>query len=381
MKTIDMNTNIYSKLSVVVLASLLVACSATTPDQDKKARLEKLKTEQAATAKEIKKLEGEIAKANPEASTVKSKEVIVKELQLSKFDHFVQTQGAIESEENIQISAKMPGVVTQVFVQEGQEVRKGETLAQTDNSLVLRNIEELKASLELAKTVYERQENLWNQKIGTEVQYLQAKNNKEGLEKRLAALYEQNDQTRIKSSINGIVDQVTVKAGQNIMPGAPAVRVVNNSVLKVKANVSEAYVLNIKKGDRILVNVPDLKRDIEAKVTFVGRSIDQLSRTFVVEAKLPPSQDLRANMSVVLKIVYKSVPDAMTVPVNVIQEVNHEKVVYIAQERDGHMVAARKEVVVDGVFDGRAQIQGLGVGDKIITVGYQGLNDGTIIKI
>jgi hypothetical protein len=106
-----------------------------------------------------------------------------------------------------------------------------------------------------------------------------------------------------------------------------------------------------------------------------------MSRTFAVEAKLPSNQDLRANMSVVLKIVYKAVPDAMTVPVNVIQEVNHEKVVYIAQERDGHLVATKKEVIVDGVFDGRAQVQGLAVGDKIITVGYQGLNDGTIIRI
>ena len=177
------------------------------------------------------------------------------------------------------------------------------------------------------------------------------------------------------------MDQVTVKIGQNIMPGAPAVRVVNNADLKVKAQVSEAYVLNIKKGDKVMVSVPDLKKDIEAKVTFVGRSIDQLSRTFAVEAKLKGAQDLRANMSVVLKVVYKSVPDALTVPVNVVQEVNSEKVVYVAQERDGHLVAAKKPVVIDGVFDGKAQVQGLTTGDKIITVGYQGLSDGTIIKI
>jgi len=381
MKTTDMNTTIYNTLSAVTLATLLVACSATSADKDKKARLDKLKTEQADLTKEIKKLEEEIAKANPEAATVKAKEVVVKDLEAMKFEHFVQTQGAIESEENIQISAKTPGVITQVFVQEGQDVRKGETLAQVDNSIILRNIEELKASLELANTVYERQKNLWDQKIGTEVQFLQAKNNKESLDKRLAMMNEQNNQTRIKAPINGVVDEVTVKIGQNIMPGAPAVRVVNNSVLKVKAHVSEAYVLNIKKGDKIMVNVPDLKRDIEAKVTFVGRSIDQLSRTFVVEAKLPSAKDLRANMSVVLKIVYKSIPNAITVPVNVIQEVKQEKVVYVAQERDGHLVAAKKEVVVDGVFDGRAQVQGLEVGDKIITVGYQGLSDGIIIKI
>lgn len=381
MKTTVMNTNIYSRLSALALAAVLVACSATSADKDKKARLEKLKTEQAGLVKEIKKLEEEIARENPESKSVKAKEVIVKELQPSKFEHFVQTQGAIESEENIQISAKMPGVVTNVFVQEGQEVRKGETLAQIDNSLILRNMEELKASLELAKTVYDRQKNLWDQKIGTEVQYLQAKNSKEGLEKRLAGLNEQNDQTRIKSPINGVVDEVTVKIGQNIMPGAPAVRVVNNSDLKVKANVSEAYVLNIKKGDKIMVHVPDLKKDIEAKVTFVGRSIDQLSRTFAVEAKLPSSADLRANMSVVLKIVYESFPAALAVPVNVIQDLSGEKVVFVAEERDGHTVSSKRPVVVDGVFDGRAQVQGLKAGDKVITVGYQGLSDGTIIKI
>lgn len=376
-----MNSNIYNKLAVVALAAVLVACSATSADKDKKARLEKLKTEQAALVKEIKKLEVEIAKENPEATTVKAREVVVKELQPSRFEHFVQTQGRIESNENIQVSAKMPGVVTEVYVQEGQEVRKGQTLAQVDNSLILRSIEELKASLDLANTVYDRQKNLWDQKIGTEVQFLQAKNSKESLEKKLAALNEQNDQTRIKSPINGIVDEVTVKIGQNIMPGAPAVRVVNNSDLKVKAQVSEAYVLNIKKGDKVIVTIPDLKRDIEAKVTFVGRSIDQLSRTFAVEAKLTGNNDLRANMSVVLKVVYQSFPSALTVPVNVVQEVNNEKVVYVAEDRDGHVVAAKKEVIVDGVFDGKAQIQGLNAGDKIITVGYQGLSDGTIIKI
>jgi RND family efflux transporter MFP subunit len=376
-----MNTSIYSRISAVALAVILAACSATTPEKDKKERLDKLKKDQLALVKEIKKLEGEIAKENPDSTKARSKEVVVKELQPSKFEHFVQTQGSIVSEENIQVSTKMPGVITSVAVQEGQEVRKGQILAQVDNSIILRNIEELKSSLDLANTVYERQKNLWDQKIGTEVQYLQAKNSKEGLERKLAALNEQNDQTRIKSPINGVVDEVTVKVGQNIMPGAPAVRVVNNSDLKVKAQVSEAYVLNIKKGDKVIVTIPDLKRDIEAKVTFVGRSIDQLSRTFTVEAKVNDNKDLRANMSVVLKVVYQSVPNALAVPVNVIQELNGEKVVYVAQERDGHTVAAKKEVVIDGVFDGKAQVQGLTAGDRIITVGYQGLNEGTIIKI
>lgn len=377
----DINSGIYARGSVLVLAAFLAACSATTPDNDKKARLEKLKAEQLNITKEIKKLEEEVAKSNPDSASVKAKEVIVKELQTTRFDHFVQTQGLIESEDNIQVSSKTAGVISNVLVKEGDVVRKGQTLAQVDNSIILSSIEEVKASLELAQTVFERQKNLWDQKIGTEVQFLQAKNSKEGLEKRLASLSEQNDQTRIKSPINGVVDEVTVKAGQNIMPGQPAVRVVNDSDLKVKANISEAYVLSIKKGDRVMVTVPDLKKEIEAKVTFVGRNIDQLSRTFAIEAKVPSGDFLRPNMSVILKVVYKSFPSATVVPVSVVQQVNGEKVVYIATQKNNQTVATKKSVIVDGVFDGKAQVQGLNTGDKVITVGFQGLSDGQVIKI
>lgn len=377
----DIKSALYTRGSVLILAAFLAACSAASPENDKKARLEKLKTEQLNLTKEIKKLEDEVAKSNPDSASVKAKEVIVKELQTARFDHFVQTQGLIESEDNIQVSSKTPGVVNAVLVKEGDVVRKGQTLAQVDNSIILRSIEEVKASLELAQTVFERQKNLWDQKIGTEVQFLQAKNNKEGLEKKMASLSEQNDQTRIKSPINGVVDEVTVKTGQNIMPGQPAIRVVNDSDLKVKANISEAYVLSIKKGDRVLVTVPDLKKDIEAKVTFVGRNIDQLSRTFAIEAKVPSGDFLRPNMSVIIKIVYKTFPSATVVPVSVVQQVNGEKVVYIATQKGKQLIATKKSVIVDGVFDGKAQVQGLNTGDKIITVGFQGLSDGQVIKI
>ena len=375
-----MKANVYQNIvGALAIAGLLAGCSAAS--NDKKAQLEKLKKEQADLVKKIQTLEAEVAKENPDSTTVRMKEVVAKELKTSRFDHYVQTQGFIESEENIQVSSKTPGIVTNVLVQEGEVVKKGQMLAQIDNSLVLRSIEELKASLELANTVYERQKNLWDQKIGTEVQYLQAKNNKEGLDRRLASLNEQNDMTRIKSPINGVVDEVTVKAGQNIAPGMPALRVVNNSDLKIKANVSEAYVVNVKKGDKVIITIPDLKKDIEAKVTFVGRNINQLSRTFVVEADVPSGADLRPNMSVILKVVYESFPAALVVPVNVIQDVNGEKIVYIAEDKGGKLVASRKVVTMDGVYDNKAQIKGLNAGDKVITVGFQGLSDGQLIKM
>jgi len=366
------------RFGALVLAGLLTACGGKSD----KELLDEKKKEQAALTKEIKDLEAKVAKSNPDSVAVKTKAVAVTEVQPRKFEHFVQTQGKIDAEDNILVSAKSPGVVTQVFVKEGQTVSKGQVLAQIDNSIVLRSIEAQRTQLDLANTVYERQKNLWSQKIGTEVQYLQAKTNKESLERQLASLQEQNEMTRIKAPLSGTVDDVAVKIGENIAPGQPAVRVVNTSNLKLVANVSEAYVTTVKKGDKARVILPDLNnKEIEATVTFVGKTIDQLSRSFSVEVKLPSQTDLRPNMTAVLKVIYKTEASTMVVPVNLIQTVNNEKIVYTIEEKGKQSVARKKVVKVAGVFDNLAQVDGLTAGDKIITVGYQGLNDGQPVKL
>ena len=369
-----------SLTAAIVSAVFLAGCSGSSVD--KATQLEKLKSDQADVSKKIAKLESELAAENPTAIVVKSKDVGVVEISPRPFDHFIQTQGSIDAEENILVSAKAMGVITQVYVNEGDRVTKGQTLAQIDNTLMVRSIDELKGGLELANTVYDRQKNLWDQKIGTEVQFLQAKNNKESLEKRLATLNEQLDMTRIKSLINGTVDAVNVKVGENAAPGMPAFRVINTSKLKVIANVSESFVSSIKKGNKVLVEISESGKAMNATVSFVGRNIDQLSRTFPVEVTLPANEDLRPNMTAVIRVVFHSEPAALTVPVNVVQEINGEKIVYVV-ETDGKQAVARKRVVeVGGVYNNLAHIKsGLSSGDKIITVGYQGLNDGEFVKI
>jgi membrane fusion protein (multidrug efflux system) len=375
-----MKTNLYiSFFTAAVFATLLAGCSATSND-DKKSVLEKKKAEQAKLAAEISKLEAEVAKENPEAK-VRFKQVGVTEVTPKSFDYFIKTQGAVEAIDNIMVSAKTAGVLAVVNAREGDVVTKGQTLAQIDNSILVRNVDELKASLDLAKTVYDRQKNLWDQKIGTEVQYLQAKNSKESLEKRLATLNEQIDMARIKSPINGSVDEVDVKIGQNVAPGIPAFRVVSFDKLKMKASVSEAYVTSIKVGNKVKLTFPDINKEMEAKVTFVGKTINSLSRTFPVEVALPSRTDLRPNMTGTITVIFQTVPNALAVSVNVVQSINNEKVVYIAEASGNKMVARRKVVEVLGVYGNQAQIKGLNPGDKVITVGYQGLNDGELIKI
>ncbi len=377
-----MKFKVYAPMVVAILiACFLAACSATSSD-DKQGRLAKLKAEHSALGKEIEKLESEISVATPDSlKTVKAKEVGATELQPQKFDHYVQTQGYIESQNSVVVSSDIMGTVTRVLVKEGDQVSKGQTMAQIDNSVIVRNIESMESQLALAVSVYERQKNLWDQNIGTEVQFLQAKTNKESLEKQISSLKEQSDKTRIKAPIGGTVDAVMIKAGENIAPGMPATRVVNTSDLRIQAKVSEAYVTNIRKGNKAVVIISELSKEIEAKVTFVGKTIDRLSRTFDVEIALPQDPDLRPNMTATVKVVFETSSSAIVVPVNLIQEINNEKVVYVAEQRGDRTVAARRVVTVRGVYGYRAEVIGLNPGERIITIGYLGLNDGDNVKI
>lgn len=380
--TSTMKTNIYTKvISALVIGAIIASCAGA--EKDKETQLKELKTQQANITKEIARLEKEIAAAKPagDPSKIKSKEVIVTELQTKQFEHYVKTQGAVESEQNVEVSAKSMGVITHVNVREGEVVSAGQTLAQIDNSLVVRGIEELKSQLDLTKTVYDRQKNLWDQKIGTEVQFLQAKSNKESLERRLASLQEQNEMTKIKAPVSGVVDAVNVKVGQNIAPGVSAARVVNNSDLKITARISESYSNQLKKGDKIVVIFPDINKTITSKLSFVARNIDPLSRTFTVEADLPSAAELRPNMTAVVRVVFETVPTAIVVPINVVQNINNEKVVYIAEQKGAQTVARKKVVTIEGVYDNQAQVTGLAVGDKLITTGFQGLTDGDYVKL
>lgn len=375
-----MKPTFYHLIITLVLAAVVGACDTASPDE-KEARLNELKEQQAALTKEIEKLEAEIKKSNPDATTVKAKAVGVDVIKTSPFNHYVQTQARVESENNILVSARTMGVVTRVLVKEGDAVKKGQVLAQIDNSVIQRGIETAKTQLELAAAVYERQKNLWDQKIGSEVQFLQAKTSKEALEKQIASLQEQNEMTRITAPIDGTVDAVAVKVGENIAPGMPAVRVVNNQALKLKAGVSEAYATRINKGDRVIVTLLELGKQLEARVSFVGRTIDPLSRTFDVEVDVPSHADLRPNMTATIKIIFQTEKEAIVVPVSVIQNINDEKVVYLAVKDGDHVKAQRKVVTVNGVYGGNASVTGLETGDTLVTVGYQSLNDGDYIKI
>ncbi|WP_160714349.1 efflux RND transporter periplasmic adaptor subunit [Chitinophaga solisilvae] len=365
---------------IPAITVLLAACGG---GGNKEAQLAKLKQDKTALEEKIAALEKEVGVKGAADSVARMKDVTVAEVTESVFEHYIDVQGSVDARENVNVSARVPGVITAILVREGQNVAKGQTLAQVDDQVLKANMAELRTQMDLANTLFEKQKNLWAQKIGSEVQYLNAKNQKESLERKMATLKDQMDQTRIIAPISGSVDAVIAKVGDNAAPGNPAFRVVNANNLKVTANVAETYAGLVKTGDRVVIAFPDIKREINTSISFASRTIDPLSRTIKIEVPLKPDNALRPNMIAHIKIVDYSASNAVVIPVNVIQYSSGKPYVMVAQPtKDGKLASMRKTIEMGRTYNDKAEIKsGLNKGDKIITTGFQGLNDNDLIKL
>jgi len=365
----------------ILIASLLIIIVACKPG-DKKTQLEKLRVQQEALATQIDQLEKETGVKDSNA--VKPVNVAVDTIKLTEFRHFIDIQGHIEGEQNIEVSPQAPGLVIKVNVKEGDPVVPGQVLAELDSKVIQRGLDEIRTQLSLATILYQKQKSLWDQKIGSEVQFLTAKSNKESLDKRLASMQEQLAMNKVKSPISGTVENIPFKIGQVVSPGLPTstIRVVNMSGIKVLADVAEAYTSKIKHGNEVLVSFPDIDESITAKVTFTSKVIDQTNRTFRVEAHLTHSRaDLRANMIANLKISDYINPKSIVIPINLIQKSFNSNYVMIAEKKGKDLVAIKRNVTLGISYNGTTEItNGLKAGDNVITSGYQNLKDGQLIK-
>jgi len=371
-------------LFIATVATLLASCSGEKKEglEGKKEELAKLKTEQAATTDKIKALEIEIAKLDPKkAAEAKVKPVTVSTLNAETFKRYVELQGTVDAKNNVLITPKSGGAVTAMYVREGDYVNSGTVIGKIDDSILTESIEEVKTQLSLINTLYEKQKNLWDQKIGTELQYLQAKNNKESIERKLVTLNTQLSQTKIISPMSGVVDQVNVKVGEMASPGVGVVRVVNLSNLKVTAKVSDTYAASVKKGDEVIVKFPDLKREYKVRISFVSTTVDPLSRTFTIEANLPSAKDIKPNMMAQIEINDATSKNALVIDQNFVQSTETGNVVYVAEAEGNKKLAKAKTVKTGLSYNGKVEIlEGLKAGDQLITLGYQEVSDGQPIS-
>jgi RND family efflux transporter MFP subunit len=369
------------KRILFITGMILFLAGCGSKDGDKKIRLEELKKERDRITTEIQQLEKEVFPA----SSIDATMVTVEPLEKKPFDHFIEVQGRIDGTENIGVGPRnQGGVVTKILVKPGDFVTRGQVLAEMDAEVLKQQLKDLQNKLAFVTDIYNRQKSLWDQKIGSELQYLKSKNDMESAQNGIATLEDQIRMSVITAPIDGTVEDIPIKVGQMASSASPvpAFRIVNFTKAKAVADVGEAYSAKIKTGDQVRVFLPDYNEEIEQRITFASKFINPTNRTFLVEVELPRNNiTYRANMIAVLRIKDYSNPNALAIPQNYIQNSSDEgHFVFVAVEENGKKTA-RKRIVVPFInYNGLTEIvTGLNPGDKIITTGYKDLYDGQII--
>ncbi|MFD2523756.1 efflux RND transporter periplasmic adaptor subunit [Emticicia soli] len=375
----------FSQIAFALAFIVLVAsCSKGGGDKvsQKKEELAKLQAEESAISEKIQKLQAELNILDPNKEEEKVISVTTSPVASQNFKHFVEFQGRLDAKNNIFVSPQVGGAITSLNVKEGDYVKQGQVLATIDNSVMKQSIQEIEVQLQTAKVFYEKQKNLWDQKIGTEIQYIQAKSNVESLEKRLATAQSQLAMTKVTAPMNGFIDEIRLRAGELASPGLGIVRIVNSDNLKVVAQAADTYAGTIKQGDLVTIKFPDLGKETTAKLTFVSQTVNQASRTFTIEASIPKiDPQLKPNMTAVMNVNDQSKSEAIIINRNLIQQDEQGNIVYVAVTEGGKKVARSRKITTGLTYGGDIEIvSGLQAGDLLITQGYQDLVDGQAVS-
>ncbi|MEB2776370.1 efflux RND transporter periplasmic adaptor subunit [Algoriphagus sp. D3-2-R+10] len=370
----------YKFLPLIALAFVAISCATEDGVEAKKAELEKLKTESSEINSQIRELEAELIRLDPEFAKQNSKSILITTAQAKKgrFEHYVEVTGSVLSKKNVSISAETSGRILEVPAIEGMRVSKGQVLARIDTESIQRSIEELENTMELANTMFEKQERLWKQQIGTEVQYLEAKSRKEGLERNLASVKTELAKGVIRAPFSGTIETVQVRLGELVQPGAAMFQFVGDSDLFIEADISESYVGVLAKGDSVDVSFPSIDQEIQTKVSSVGAIINPNNRTFKVEVYLPKISLVKPNMISVLKIQDYENNQAVTVPSHLILSDNRGDYIFVVQ--DG--IAKKKYVERGKTFDSETEIlKGLEGNEVLVDKGFREVGDNFNVNI
>jgi membrane fusion protein, multidrug efflux system len=391
------------KISLIVLfTAFAFSCGNTGKKEregslnDKKVQLKKLEKQKEELNTKIIALQEEIAKTDTSAGVEqKPKLVALSSIQKEVFKHYLELQGQADAKNISYITPSgQPGQIKAIYVKQGDVIHKGQLLLKLDNAVAAQNVNAIrqqlggiKAQLDLARSVYQRQKNLWDQHIGTEVQLLQAKTNVESLENQLKAVQaqvntaqEQANQSNVYSNVNGTVDEITAHVGETFS-GNPVsggyIKVVNKTDLKITVTVPENYAPKVQRGTPVIVQIPDLNQSFNSTISFISHAIGTLSRGFIAEIKVPSGIKLRPNQIALVKILDYTSPNAIQIPLNTVQTDENGKFVLVAVKEGNKLVARKRKVIIGELYNDKIEIkQGLQEGDQLITEGFQGIFDG-----
>jgi len=336
-----------------------------------------------ALQSEIETLQGEIEKEEPPKEKPR-RLVTTVEAEKKDFMHYVEIQGTVQSDDYVNVTSEVPGRLTQMNLKEGQAVRKGQLVATIDMEQVDKQVAELEKSLELAKDVYERQKRLWDQEIGSEMQFLQAKNNKERLEKSLETINFQNTKSKIYAPISGVVEMVNLKGGEVAAPGVPIVQILNTNKVKVVAAVPENYLQAVKKGEQVTVQFPALNMEKTARISRIGTTINPANRTFEVEVDLSNGKGVfKPNLLAEMLINDIALKDVITIPLSLMQQdVSGKSFVFITEKTPEGEIAKKVFIETGDSYKNEIVVtKGLTGNEILIAEGSRGIAEGELIQV
>lgn len=349
-----------------------------------------LQEQKAQIEKEIDSLNKILIKIDKELGQSQKEEIAKIDAEIVKakdFTHYIELQGSVDTDGNVMVVPEAMGKIKRIYKNEGDKVRKGELIMSLDDSTIRSQISEVYTQYELAKTGFERQKRLWDQKIGSEMAYLQAKTKKEALARKLGTLRSQLKKMSVTAPISGTIDDMMAKSGEMAAPQKPVARVVNLSKVYMQADVSEKYLPKIKKGTQTLVEFPELNKEISSTVSYVGNFIHPNNRTFKIRIDiLNPNKDLKPNLTGNIKIKDFEKEQALVLPLSLVQEDRSgNNYVFVLNPVDGENdnYKVQKRVLKLGPsYKGEVLIEsGLQAGDIIALQGTRGLAENDKVKL
>ena len=333
---------------------------------------------------QLEQLDAAIAKLD----TVKKNPLVTTfEAKGELFNHYIELQGNVMTKKNVLIYTQMGGLLTDVYVREGQSVKKDEILARIDDGGLEQQLAQMNIQTALAKTTFERQERLWNQNIGSEIEYLQAKSRFEGQEKAVGQMQSQLAKSVIRAPFSGIIDNIITEQGTVVAPGQSQIlRIVNLQDMYIETDVPERYIPTVTKNKNVLVEFPVLNKTVEAKVRQAANYINPENRSFKVEIAVP-NQDktIKPNLTARLKINDYTNENTVLIPQSIISEnANGQQYVYTVSAKTGANIGtARKVIIETGKTQGSVieVLKGIKSGDEIILEGARSVKDGQQVKV
>ena len=307
-------------------------------------------------------------------------------LKQKKFNHYLNFQGSLDTDQNVVIYPELPGLLKNIYVKQGDKVKKGQLIAKISDNGLTDQLEQLELQRDLAKTTFERLQKLWNQKIGSEIQYLQAETNFKSLEKKISQMKDQEDKTRILAPFDGIIDDIIADVGSNLAPGlTPILRIINIEKMKVSAEIPEIHIPYIKKNKNVKIYVPILDKQILGNISSVGNFINPNNRSFSIEIKLLNiSNELKPNMTVSLEINDYQNESAILIPSkDILEDEEGNFYVYKLVIDSNENYKSNKVMIQKGKsYNDMTEIKsGLKENDLIINDGLRQVEDGQIVKV